>query len=185
MESTYEKTILSERATKDSTIRIVESSPFSPEQLLTFDGLKYYPVDKNYVVKARLEKKTKQQIIQLKTSTDRLPDYQIYADVYFNLDKKEYRLTAYKSINLQNDSLYKNYLFIPFTDNNSTITTYGGGRYIDFEIPVSDTFTLDFNRAYNPYCAYNHRWSCVIPPRENALDIPINAGEKLYHQDNQ
>ena len=112
-----------------------------------------------------------------------MPDYKVYAYVYFELDNIEHRLTAYKSIQLQEDSVYKNYLFLPFTDNNSTITTYGGGRYIDFQIPESNTFTLDFNKAYNPYCAYNHKWSCVIPPSENAMTIAVNAGEN-YTQTN-
>ncbi len=176
----YTKGIKAERLSKDSTFLIEKESPLSPDQIANFTSLNYFPVDKSYVIEARLETFDNDQIIQLKTSTDRLPDYRVYAYVYFEIENETHRLTAYQSIKLQEDSVYKNYLFLPFTDNNSTVITYGGGRYIDFQIPKGDTFTLDFNKAYNPYCAYNHKWSCVIPPRENAMTIAINAGEKIY-----
>jgi len=177
----YEGCIEAERQTKDSTFLIKGESPLSDEQIVSFTGLNYYPVDKDFVFEARFEKLSEAQIIQLKTSTDRLPEYKIYAYVYFDFRGKEQKLTAYQSVNHQADSEEDKLLFLPFTDNNSTITTYGGGRYVDFEIPDGDSFILDFNKAYNPYCAYNHKWSCVIPPSENALDIAINAGEKVYH----
>jgi len=180
IENDYIKEIKAERLSKDSTFLIEKESPLSPEQIAVFTSLNYFPIDETYVVEARIETFDDDQIIQMKTSTDRLPDYKVYGYVYFEFGNKTHRLTAYQSINLQDDSIYKNYLFLPFTDNNSTITTYGGGRYIDFQIPEGDTFILDFNKAYNPYCAYNHKWSCVIPPRENAMNIAINAGEKLY-----
>ena len=176
----YIEEIQAERVSKDSIYLFTKDSPLSKEQIAEFTGLKYFPINKKYVVEARLEVLDGDQIIQLKTSTDRLPDYRVYAYVYFDIDGKTHKLTAYQSIKLQEDSAYKNLLFLPFTDDNSTISTYGGGRYIDFEIPEINTFTLDFNKAYNPYCAYNHRWSCVIPPRENSLSIAIDAGEKLY-----
>lgn len=180
LDNDYIDEINAERLSKDSTFLIEKESPLSPEQIAKFTSLNYFPVNESYVVEARIETFDDDQIIQLKTSTDRLPDYKVYAYVYFEIENETHRLTAYQSIKLQQDSVYKNYLFLPFTDNNSTITTYGGGRYIDFQIPKGDTFTLDFNKAYNPYCAYNHKWSCVIPPRENAMTIAINAGEKTY-----
>lgn len=178
----YIEKIQQERKDKDSTFLIAEESPLNSEQISEFEGLKYFPVDKKYVVQARLETFEQDSIIQMKTSTDRLPDYRIYGSVFFKLDGKTHQLIAYQSIDHLKDSMYKDLLFLPFTDNNSTVSTYGGGRYIDFKIPQSDTFTLDFNKAYNPYCAYNYRWSCVIPPRNNALDIAINAGEKKYSE---
>jgi len=176
----YIQSIEQERQAKDSIFRIESESPLSVEQIVDFKGLKYFPVDQKYRLKAKLEEIDSGAIIKLRTSTDRLPDYKIYGHVYFELDGKKYTLTAYQNVAHQNDSLYNDLLFLPFTDNNSTITTYGGGRYIDFHIPKDDSFILDFNKAYNPYCAYNHKWSCVIPPRENSLDVAINAGEKNY-----
>ena len=75
---------------------------------------------------------------------------------------------------------YGNYLFIPFKDRTNTITTYGSGRYIDIDIPEESIVIIDFNEAYNPYCAYYDRWSCPLVPFENHLDIHIYAGEKKY-----
>lgn len=176
----YAKEIVAERIKKDSSFLIADKSPLSVEQIEVFNGLVYFPIDKKYLLKARLEHLEAGDIIQLKTSTDRLPNYKIYGYVYFTLDEVEHRLTAYQNLDHQKDSVYKDFLFLPFTDNNSTVLTYGGGRYIDFEIPSTDAFLLDFNKSYNPYCAYNHRWSCVIPPRENSLDIAIDVGEMKY-----
>lgn len=176
----YVRAIQKERQVKDSSFLDEKESPLSSEQLKEFEGLKYFPVDEKYRVEAILKKADSTEIIKLRTSTDRLPDYKIYGHVYFKFKGKEFKLTTYQNVDHQKDSLYKNLLFLPFTDNNSTKSTYGGGRYIDFQIPKGDTFILDFNKAYNPYCAYNHKWSCVIPPRENSLDVAIDAGEKNY-----
>ena len=71
------------------------------------------------------------------------------------------------------------HLFLPFTDNTNGVETYGGGRYIDLKIPAGNTINIDFNKAYNPYCAYSDKYSCPIPPPENHLDIEIKAGIKL------
>ncbi len=75
---------------------------------------------------------------------------------------------------------FENYLFLPFTDLTNGNGTYGGGRYIDLEIPKGDTMVIDFNKSYNPYCAYNGKYSCPIPPKENDLNIAIKAGVKNY-----
>ena len=179
MQDSYIVDIQEERDAKDSSYSLIKDSPFGEEQLTTFKGLNYFPIDKKYKLEARIEILSKEEVVQLQTSTDRMPNYLRYAFIYFSLDNKEYKLTAFKNVDSK-DKEFENYLFLPFTDNNSTNEVYGGGRYIDFEIPTTPTFVLDFNKAYNPYCAYNHKWSCVIPPRENALDVAINAGEKTY-----
>ncbi|MCK5678470.1 MAG: DUF1684 domain-containing protein, partial [Flavobacteriaceae bacterium] len=77
---------------------------------------------------------------------------------------------------------YEDYLFLPFTDKTNGESTYGGGRYLDLKIPDGDTTVIDFNKAYNPYCAYNHKYSCPIPPKANQLDVEINAGVKAYEE---
>ncbi len=180
LEEDYIIAIEQDRQAKDSMFLIEAESPLSKDQILEFKGLNYFPIDTKYKMEARLQLLDSISIVQLKTTTDRLPDYKIYGYVYFDLEGKSHQLTAYKSMALQNDTLYNHLLFLPFTDNNSSSLTYGGGRYIDFKIPEGETFILDFNKAYNPYCAYNHKWSCVIPPSENSLQIAINAGEKNY-----
>lgn len=176
----YSAKIETERITKDSSFRIADISPLNAKQIEAFSGLVYFPINEEFLVEARLEPINSEDIIQMKTSTDRLPNYKVYGYVYFLFEGEEHRLTAYQNVDHQEDSLYRDFLFVPFTDNNSTILTYGGGRYLDFKIPNTNTFYLDFNKAYNPYCAYNHRWSCVIPPQENSLQIAIDAGEKIY-----
>jgi uncharacterized protein (DUF1684 family) len=75
---------------------------------------------------------------------------------------------------------YKNHIFVPFTDLTTGSESYGGGRYVDLELPFSDKVIIDFNRAYNPYCAYNHKYSCAIPPEENHLNVAIKAGVKAF-----
>ncbi len=176
----YKDEIIKDRISKDSTFRMIDKSPLSSDQIDHFMGLEYFEIDEKYMVEAHLEYEDTGSIIKLKTSTDRLPDYKVFGNVVFKLEGEEFKLKVYQNVNHQKDSLYKDFLFLPFTDNNSTVSTYGGGRYIDFKIPETKTFIIDFNKAYNPYCAYNHRWSCVIPPRENSLQIAINAGEKVY-----
>ena len=176
----YKQDLLLERQSKDSSFLIQKESPFSVEQIASFSGLKYYPINEDFIFKASLVPFDEEQIIKLKTSTERLPEYKVYAYVFFEYRGTQMRLTAYQSIKHQQDSVHSDLLFLPFTDDNSTITTYGGGRYVDFKIPERDSFILDFNKAYNPYCAYNHKWSCVIPPIENTLDFAVDAGEKVY-----
>ena len=176
----YQQDLIMERQSKDSSFLIEKETPFSVEQIASFSGLKYYPITEDFIFKASLVPFDEEQIIKLKTSTERLPEYIVYGYVFFEYKGAEKRLTAYQSVKHQHDSLYNDLLFLPFTDNNSTITTYGGGRYVDFKIPEGEIFILDFNKAYNPYCAYNHKWSCVIPPRENTLDFAVDAGEKVY-----
>ena len=114
------------------------------------------------------------------TSTDRTPIYRRYGYVDFLIDSISLKLTVYQNIDLlkRDRKKFKNYLFIPFKDKTTRNETYGGGRFLDFEIPENENASLDFNLAYNPYCAYSHRYSCPIPPEENTLQIEIKAGEK-------
>ena len=90
----------------------------------------------------------------------------------FQLEDKEFRLAVYQNIATEDD-----YLFLPFADQTSGFETYGGGRYIDLSSPLKDTFRLDFNKAYNPYCVYNKKFSCPLVPEENYLEYSIRAGE--------
>jgi uncharacterized protein (DUF1684 family) len=96
------------------------------------------------------------------------------------IDGDTLQLTIYQNIDLMNQQGYEDYLFIPFNDLTNGMETYGGGRYLDVQQGEGDTLTLDFNKAYNPYCAYNPKYSCPIPPDENKLDVEIRAGEKNF-----
>ena len=104
-----------------------------------------------------------------------------YGVLKFYILGKDLALYAYQNIDLVKKEAYKDYLFIPFTDLSNGFETYGGGRYIDIQYNGEESIVLDFNKAYNPYCAYSGRWSCPIPPKENHLEIEIKAGVRSFH----
>ena len=109
-------------------------------------------------------------------------NYQRYALASFILKGKPMQLTLYKSLALAQNPLYSDYLFLPFTDDTNSQTTYGGGRYIDMRTgDIRDgKIIIDFNKAYNPYCAFSGGYSCPKPPDENRLAIAVEAGEKTF-----
>ena len=96
------------------------------------------------------------------------------------LEDEEFVLNIYQSQQLITDPKYANYLFLPFTDNSNGEDSYAGGRYLDLKIPKNDVIVLDFNQAYNPYCAYSGKYSCPIPPEDNHISLAIHAGVKNY-----
>ena len=141
------------------------------EEINGFGGLDYYPFNTDYQLDVTFSK-DKGKWFEMPTSTDRKPQYRRYGHVHFMIDSAQYQLTIYQQ------KEYKEFLFIPFRDLTSKTKTYGGGRYLDFPKVKPGPEKLDFNLAYNPYCAYSYRYSCPIPPSENTLKITIEAGEK-------
>ncbi|GLB50612.1 DUF1684 domain-containing protein [Neptunitalea lumnitzerae] len=158
-----------------------DSSPLTEEDRKTFKGLDFFPIDTLFRVTARFEETPFEPSFRMKTTTDRAPEYKRYGIASFTLKGKEYRLNVYQSQELMLVEGYEDYLFIPFLDATSGTETYGGGRYLDATIPDGTTMVLDFNKAYNPYCAYNKRYSCPLVPKENTLDVSIKAGVKKFH----
>ena len=156
-----------------------EKSPLTAKDLKNFKGHDFYPINKNLKVTARFERKENAVPFLMKTTTERLPTYEIYGVATFVFEDQTYRLNIYQSHRLRETEEYKNHLFLPFTDLTNGNETYGGGRFIDLEIPDGDAIIIDFNKAYNPYCAYNSKYSCPIPPKENELPIAIKAGVKI------
>jgi len=118
----------------------------------------------------------------MQTTTDRLPLYQKYGVASFTLNGKDCQLSLYQSQQYMTSLEHGNLLFLPYNDPSNGDASYGGGRFIDIEIPEkgSKKIVIDFNKSYNPYCAYNHKYSCPIPPSENNLNIEILAGVKAY-----
>jgi uncharacterized protein (DUF1684 family) len=102
--------------------------------------------------------------------------------VTFNLKGNAYRLNVYQNQDLMKKEGFEDYLFLPFLDDTNGEESYGGGRYIDLGIPEGDEVVIDFNKAYNPYCAYNEKYSCPIVPRENYLDLKVEAGVKAFQK---
>lgn len=146
-----------------------------PEDLKAPKPLEFYPIDSNYRVKADFVKINGGESFQMQTSTDRLPVYTPYGKLQFVLMGDSLELTLYQSQD------YPDYLFCPFKDLTNGEETYGAGRYLDFELADTNGTVIDFNICYNPLCAYNHNYSCPIPPSDNHLDIRIEAGVKKWH----
>ncbi len=155
-------------------------SRFSKEERENFKGFKYFEPDISYRVKASFTVDTTAPHFGMQTSTDRVPTYRTYGYLDFVLNDTSYRLSAYQNMAYKDHPKYGNYLFVPFMDNTNGSTTYAAGRYMDIDIPISDSIILDFNSAYNPYCAYYDRWSCPLVPFENSINTKIEAGEKKY-----
>ncbi len=157
-----------------------ETTILKKTDLDNFEELDFYPIDLNYRVEATFVRTPNETPFLMKTSTSRLPEYVKYGEAHFSLFGKELQLNLYQSTTPSEDPEYIDYLFLPFTDLTSGDGSYGGGRFLDAYIPKGDTIVLDFNKAYNPYCAYNTRYSCPIPPSENDLAIRIEAGVKDF-----
>lgn len=152
------------------------SSPLEHADLIRFKSLNFFPINSSFCVDARFKKSKGEKKFKMKTSTDRLPEYIKFGEISFQINGATFKLNVYRNIALSKKKEFKKYLFLPFTDLTTGETTYGGGRYIDLEIPDGKIIKLDFNKAYNPYCAYTHSYSCPIPPPENFLNIKIEAG---------
>jgi uncharacterized protein (DUF1684 family) len=153
-------------------------SPLSKVDLAQFSALDFYPVDLSFRVKAKLTRDTSSSSFAMKTSTTRQPKYRKFGDLAFVIHQKKFCIPVYQNVELSLKPGFENYLFFPFTDLTNLDQTYGGGRYLDLKIPEGDTLVLDFNQCYQPYCAYNHKYSCPIPPPENFIDLRIEAGVK-------
>lgn len=160
----------------------VTKSPLTKEDMKKFKTLEFFDIDENYNIEADFELTPNTTVFEMPTTTDRLPLYRKYGIARFTLNGKKMELSIYQNQQLMTDFNYKDYLFLPFNDTTNGTTTYGGGRYLDLEIPKkgSKKIRVDFNKAYNPYCAYNHTFSCPIPPAENNLPIAIPVGVKAY-----
>jgi uncharacterized protein len=157
-------------------------SPLEQNEVAGFKGLRYFDISPKYRVKATFERTPNEKKFKMPTSSGVTKVYLKYGILRFILSGSEQVLGVYQSEALSQTEKYKNYLLIPFTDATNGKSTYGGGRYIDLEIPASSEVTLDFNLAYNPSCAYSSGFDCPIPPRENRLKTEIKAGERSYNK---
>ncbi|MCF6222542.1 MAG: DUF1684 domain-containing protein [Flavobacteriaceae bacterium] len=157
-----------------------EKSPLMEVDLKGFKSLDFFKIDTNFIVKAKLKLFKNSKPFKMQTTTNRLPIYKVYASATFKINDKEFVLHIYQSQKLLLTDNFEDLLFLPFTDKTNGDSTYGGGRYIDLDIPENDTIIINFNKAYNPYCAYNSKFSCPIPPSTNHLNIEIKAGVKAF-----
>ncbi|GAB2861599.1 DUF1684 domain-containing protein [Hymenobacter ruber] len=167
------------RSEKNRSFRQSAESPIAAAQKPQFDSLKYYPGDLVFVPHADIARTENPDTTLIQMSDNKAEKYLNWGVVKFNINNAPQQLRVYLKANGRDSTL-----FIPFTDLTNGHETYGGGRYLDAPIPrLNETeIELDFNRAYNPYCAYNNEYSCPVPPAENRLQVAIPAGEKSFHE---
>lgn len=158
------------------------SSTNSPLKESDLPFLRFYDPDSSYSVKGVFKKVEENITFTMPTSNGKIKEYTKYGIVSFSIKGQNLQLSVYRSLALMQIPKYKNYLFIPFKDGTSGKDTYGGGRYLDIESTdiENDSVILDFNKAYNPYCAFSDGYSCPIPPKDNHLKVRIEAGEKNF-----
>jgi uncharacterized protein (DUF1684 family) len=157
-----------------------QRTPLSDKDLAEFEGLDFFKIDSAFIVKAHFLRTPAEAPFRMQTTTDRKPVYVKYGELYFKIKGEDFKLNVFQNQELISDPEYYNYLFLPFTDLTNGETTYSGGRYLDLRIPEGDSILLDFNKAYNPYCAYSGNFSCPIVPADNHLEIAIPAGIKNF-----
>jgi len=160
------------RAEKDEFFGNHPQSPLNREQQSDFKGLNYFPEDDSLRLEVEVEEFATKEPFEMQTSTGSVQRYEKFGKFRFIVDGEEAALTIYQS---------ESGFFLPFVDSLSGKETYPAGRYLEPEPLPGGRFFVDFNIAYNPYCAYNEMWSCPITPAENRLKVAIRAGEKLFH----
>ncbi|HXF84618.1 MAG TPA: DUF1684 domain-containing protein [Anaerolineales bacterium] len=161
------------RAEKDEFFKHHPQSPLTPGQRRNFTGLRYFPENEALRLEVVVEPFPERQFIEMQTTTGSVQTYLRYGRFKFQVEGQEAELTIY-----QNEHGF----FLPFVDALAGKETYPAGRYLEPEPLPGNRFLVDFNLAYNPYCAYNEMWSCPITPPENRLKVPIRAGEKIFHE---
>lgn len=172
--------ILEFQADLNAEFKNPEESPLADRFRIDFETLDFFPPDTNYVVTATLERTPEALPFLMPTNTDRKSKEKVYAIAKFSLNGREHTLEVYQNAELTQEKGYEDYLFLPFTDETNGAQTYGGGRYMDLRIPSGNEIVLDFNKAYNPYCAYNKKYSCPLVPSVNNLTITVLAGVKDF-----
>ncbi len=155
------------------------TSPLKAADRAHFMHLAHFSFDSLYCVRASFSPAQKSEPFIMKTTKARTPMYKAYGTLHFMLNGGERTLMVYESVPPHPG--YEDEVFVPFTDLTNGNESYGVGRYLDLKAPLADTVILDFNKAYNPYCAYNDKYSCPIPPSENHLPTRVKAGVLKFH----
>ena len=157
-----------------------ETSPLPDRLRKDFEELSFFEPDTSYQIMARFERTPDAVPFLMPSTTDEQTEEVVYGIAHFELNGKQHQLEIYQTPALLTDEKYADYLFLPFLDDTNGNETYGGGRYIDLTIPEGDSILIDFNKAYNPYCVYNKKYSCPLVPRQNYLRTKVRAGVKDF-----
>lgn len=175
----YIASVEKQRQEKDDYMKNNPNSPFNFKGKIEFHSLKYFDVNPNFVFKSKLTEYTSKDTISIFGTKGEERKVIRFGFVNFEYKKKSYRLNVYKGTTKSGDE----YFSIWFTDKTTNEQSYGVGRYLDFELNPDKEFiyTIDFNLAYNPYCAYSADYTCAIPTKDDYVDLSIEAGEKKFH----
>ncbi|MEM1259843.1 MAG: DUF1684 domain-containing protein [Bacteroidota bacterium] len=174
------RAILDYQEERNEEFRNPKTSPLPDRYRKDFEGLDFFPADTTYIISARFERTPNTQPFQMPSTTDERTWEVVYGVVHFELNDRVHQLEVYQGLELRNRKGFKDYLFLPFLDLTNGEETYGGGRYLDLRIPNSDTLVIDFNKAYNPYCVYNKKYSCPLVPRQNFMNTKVMAGVRDF-----
>jgi uncharacterized protein (DUF1684 family) len=178
-EEDYTAKIAAIRSAKDDSFKSDPESPIPPDKKNALLPLAYYPIDELYAIPATLEPSEDRTRIEVPTSIGKIRQLERIGTLKFSLKGQPLRLTAFRDL----ESRDVNRLFIPFADHTSGAETYQAGRYMELDPTPTGIYVVDFNVAYNPYCYYSPEYDCPFPPKENRLDVPIRAGEKMHKAD--
>jgi uncharacterized protein (DUF1684 family) len=174
----YARNIRQQRQKKDTDFKYADFSPLTIDQKHKFKNLDYFAPDEKYKITAQIRRTNNDTIYKYLTTSNEIRKFYKYAIAEFTIDNKAQTLLVLKSA----DAATADYFLLAFKDLTSGTETYEGGRYIDIEAPKNEKLVIDFNNAYNPYCAYNEMYSCPIPPEENNLTTRILAGERVFKE---
>ena len=164
------------REAKDRFFATSDDSPLTRQQRERFTGLRYYEENRPLVFDVAPEVFEERERVTMQTSTGTEAIYERLARIRFHVGDTLYELTLYRDPATGS-------LFLPFRDASAGRETYGAGRYLEVDPTEDGKLIVDFNYAYNPYCAYNEQWVCPITPPENRLDVPIRAGEMSFEDE--
>jgi uncharacterized protein (DUF1684 family) len=177
--SQYLETVHLERKTKNREFK-GRNSPLTEPERPAFDSLDYFQPNPDYKFLADLEIFESPETYPMQMSGGEPESYFKFGKATLEIEGKPYTLTLFKKVKEEGQPK----LFVPFTDKTNGFETYGGGRFIDLPMPGTNAagIEIDFNKAYNPFCAYNSEYNCPVPPAENRLQIKIPVGEKTFHK---
>ena len=172
----YIETVLSSRAETQDYMKNDSDSPFNKKGKVEYTGLKYFKIDPKYKVNADIERLTSPEPLDIQLTNGETAKYFKYAIATFILGEEPQQLILLKPEKFWDED----WLFLPFYDATSASESYGGGRFLNLDYTDQDVLEIDFNLAYNPYCAYTDTYRCPIPPEENNITVEVRAGERIY-----
>ncbi|MGJ5641617.1 DUF1684 domain-containing protein [Formosa sp. S-31] len=167
----------------NATFKDASKSPLKKNDRENFKGLDFFPVDSSFSVTAKVEPVENSEYFDMPTTAGEFKAQRVFGILHFKINEEPFQLKVYESLALKDKAGYEDYLFLPFLDLTNGVSTYGGGRYMELrssDINEANEIRIDFNKAYNPYCAYNDTYSCPIVPRDNFINTEIRAGVKAF-----